>query len=228
VGLTVRERRELTLLRRIIAQRLGQSSREAIHVTLHRDVSTSALLALRAEEGEVRPSIEDFVIKACALSLQEYPAFNALFTEGTHQIIDEVNIGIAVDTERGLVVPVLKDVHRLTLLEIAARRADLVQRTKQWRHRPEDLEEGTFTLSNLGPLGVDAFTPIINPPQVAILGVGRIRERSALDGGELRAKTTMTLSLSFDHRVVDGADAARFLQGVTRGLEAPEVLVRSA
>ncbi len=224
MALTVRERRQLTPLRRIIAERLGESYQHAVHVTLHRHVTVSALLEFRDTQSPGQPSIEDFVIKACALALQDHPAFNALFTDGVHQLVEEVNIGIAVDTDRGLVVPVLKDAHRLTLAEIAAQRRDLVERTRHWRHRREDLEEGTFTVSNLGVLGIDAFTPIINPPQVAILGVGRIRPWPGTGAGGEPGGATMALSLSFDHRVVDGADAARFLQAIAERIEAPQRL----
>lgn len=213
------------MLRRIIAERLGQSAREAIHVTLHSECDASALLELRSRTDPLRPSIEDFVIKASALALQAHPDFNALFIDGVHQLIDEVNIGIAVDTDRGLVVPVLKNVHRLTLVEITALRKDLVERTRQWRHRPEELEEGTFTLTNLGPWGIDAFTPIINPPQIAILGMGRVRESLGASPVGLPAKATMPLSLSFDHRVADGADAARFLQAIGQAIADPLMLV---
>lgn len=225
MGLTVRERRQLTPLRRLIAERLGQSAREAVHVTLHSDIDATALVELRSRMAPDRPSIEDFVIKACGLVLQAHPAFNAWFIDGVHQFFEEVNVGIAVDTDRGLVVPVLKNVHRLTLVEITAQRRDLVERTRQWRHRPEDLEEGTFTLTNLGPWGIDAFTPIINPPQIAILGVGRMREPVGSGTVGPNANATMTLSLSFDHRVADGAAAAHFLQAIGQAIAAPDVLV---
>jgi pyruvate/2-oxoglutarate dehydrogenase complex dihydrolipoamide acyltransferase (E2) component len=215
VTLTIREERPLSPMRRLIAERLGRHEREVVRVTLHRDVDVSALAFHRARRPDP-PSVEDYVIRACALALQEHPSFNALVSDGVHRLAAEVNIGIAVQTERGLVVPVLKDAHRLGVGEIARRRRDLVDRTRSWRHRPEDLEEGTFTVTNLGPFGVDAFTPVINPPQVAILGIGRVR-------GE-PPSAVMTLSLSFDHRVADGAEAATFLQAIARALTEPGLL----
>jgi pyruvate dehydrogenase E2 component (dihydrolipoamide acetyltransferase) len=132
-----------------------------------------------------------------------------------------VNVGVAVDTPGGLVVPVIRDADGLTLAEIARRRSDLSERARLGRLTPQDLELGVFTLTNLGMFPVDAFDAILNPPQAAILAVGRIKERALVEGGSVVAAPMMTLSLSVDHRVLDGAMAARFLGDFVEWIETP-------
>ena len=199
---TVAETRSLSGMQQTVAERLGESSREAVHVTLNRSVDATALTETlaAAHDAEVEVSLIDLLIVATCEALEAHPSFNATFEDGEHQLVEEVNVGVAVDLDGGLVTPVLPDVAGKCAETIAEGRRNLVDRVRDGEFTSDDLAGGTFTVTNLGPFGVDHFDPVIDPPQVAILGVGRIRE----DG-------TLTLSLSFDHRVVNGADAARFL-----------------
>lgn len=212
---TVTEARPLSGMQRTIADRLSESYGEAVHVTLNRSFDTSALTATvtAAREAGVTVSITDLLVKAVGAALSAHPAFNAVFEDEEHRLIEEVNVGVAVDIDRGLVTPVIGTVTEKTADEVNTVRRNLTDRVQSGAFTMDDLEGGTFTISNLGMFGVDHFDPIINPPQVAILGVGRTR-----DDGE------MTLSLSFDHRVVNGADAARFLDTVVETATSPQVL----
>jgi len=214
---TVTEERTLSPMRRTIAERLGESYRNAVHVTLSREVDAEALVdvADRADEelgGEV--SLLDVLLLAVSETLEQHPAFNATFEDGTHRVYEEHNLAVAVAIEAGLVTPVIADVGGKSLAEVAAERRRVTDLVQAGDHSMSDLQGSTFTVSNLGPLGVDSFTPIINPPEVAILGVGRTRGRARPDGdGEgVEFHRGMTLDLSIDHRVVDGADGARFLR----------------
>ena len=223
-------------MRRTIAQRLGESYRNAIHVTVSRAVDAEALLAA-AEEADERfdahISLVDLLLAALSATLETHPEFNATFEDGVHTIYEEHNLGVAVAVEDGLLTPVLADAGKLSLPELAAERRRLTERVQAGEHAMSDLRNGTFTVSNLGPLGIDSFTQIINPPEVAILGIGRLRERArpavGESEGESRDEITfrreLTFDLSVDHRVVDGADAARFLATLGEHLTAAEEFV---
>jgi uncharacterized OsmC-like protein len=211
----VRERRQLVGVRRTIAERLQRSHREAPHVTEHRDVDVEPMLAaLEACREEYDPdlSLVDLLVAAVAETLTEHPEFNATLEDDTHVLYDDVNVCVAVDTDAGLVAPVIREVGSKSLTELAESRRDVTESAQNGEYAPEDLTGGTFTVSNLGVLGVDSFTPIINPPQVAILGIGRPHGEVVGDGADSRTRRHVTFSLSFDHRAVDGADAARFLE----------------
>jgi pyruvate dehydrogenase E2 component (dihydrolipoamide acetyltransferase) len=205
---TVREERSSTPMRKTIANRLQQSYREAVHVTASRDIDAGPLLSV-ADAAEV--SVVDVLLRALSDSLAAHPAFNATFEDGTHRLYEEHNVGVAVDIEDGLVTPVVADLGSKSLAEIAERRQVLTERVRDGDYTMSTFRGGTFTVSNLGPLGVDSFTPVINPPEVAILGVGRTTDRAVPTGDGVERRRELTLDLSFDHRVVDGADAARFL-----------------
>jgi pyruvate dehydrogenase E2 component (dihydrolipoamide acetyltransferase) len=159
-----------------------------------------------------------------ARALREQPGINARLTERGIEQVAEINIGVAVDTERGLLVPVVHDVAGRDLLQIQQALAELVERALAGRSLPDDLSGGTFTITNLGMFEVDAFTPIINPPESAILGVGRIIAKPVAVDRQVVVRDRMTLSLSFDHRLIDGAPAARFLQRVKQLVERPFAL----
>ena len=213
---TVSEEREQSAMRATIADRLGRSHREAPQVTVTREVDVEAALAAvdRADEGAaVDVSVVDVVLAAVSLTLRDHPAFNATFQtdDAVHTLYREHNVGIAVDVDDGLLTPVLADVRSLTSRTIAERRRRLVERVRAGEYAAETLSGGTFTVSNLGVLGTDTFTPIVNPPEVAILGLGRVRDRAVPADGGIDCRRHAAFSLSFDHRVVDGADAARFL-----------------
>lgn len=203
---TVSERRELTSVQKTVAERLGESYRSAVHVTVDREVPTESLQSVvsAADNRGIDISLTDLLLKAVGAQMAAHPEFNALVrTEEESlilELIEEINVSLAVDIDAGLVTPVIPSVGDSHIEDIADTRRKVTQRALDDEYTTEDLSGGTFTVSNLGMLGIDSFDAVINPPQVAILGVGRIRD----DG-------RMTMSLTFDHRVVNGADAARFM-----------------
>ena len=167
------------------------------------------------------PTYTDLIVRLTGVALGMYPALNARL-EGERLVISrDIHIGIAVDTEDGLLVPVVRDVQRKSLQQIAEETRPLVEGARARSLRPEQLRGGTFTVSNLGMYGIDAFAPIINLPECAILGVGRIVTKPAVVDGEIVPRDHMTLTLTFDHRVVDGGPAARFLNTVREFVEEP-------
>lgn len=226
---TLRDEQPLSEMRRTIADRLGQSYRESVHVTVHREADAESLLtAVEIAQQEVDPdvSVIDIVLLALSATLETYPKFNATFEDGSHRVYEEHNIGLAVDLDHGLITPVLANVGEMSLTDLVAERQRLTERALSGEYTPAELRGGTFTVTNLGPFAIESFTPIINPPEVAILGVDSTVERAqrgADDGVEFRRM--LPLDLSFDHRVVDGADAARFLDTLVDHLETPWSLV---
>ncbi len=228
----------ITPLRRTIANRMVASLRQTAPVTLTAEIDVTTLIEFREQlkrGGEsLIPSITDCFVKLTAIALQEHPALNARWRDDAIELFDEIHIGIAVDTNEGLLVPVVRDAHRQSVFEIARQSRDLIEKARVRRLTSQELQGGTFTITNLGSLGIDAFTPIINFPETAILGLGRIQTRSAAarDNSTTRPRSPnqqiMTLSLTFDHRVLDGAPAARFLQSLTRlaTTDLPSLFVR--
>lgn len=218
------ERRPLDGVRRTIASRLGQSYREAIHVTVGRRADAEALLAATDAAAAVAPeaTLTDVLLRALSATLAAHPAFNATFEDSEHRLYDDQHISLAVDADVGLVAPVIRGINELSFDDLVAARRSLVDRVQEGAYTTDDLRGGTFTVSNLGPGGVEWFTPIINPPQVAILGVNAIERQAVPDAsGDPTFHRVLPLSLTFDHRVVDGADAARFLDTLVGHLEAP-------
>jgi pyruvate dehydrogenase E2 component (dihydrolipoamide acetyltransferase) len=218
------ERIPLTSVRRTIAQRLT----DAWQIPVFQLVSTAemtavdSLLSRRRElEPEVRFTVTDVLVTICAAALMRHREVNAEFTDDALVLHRSASIGIAAATVRGLVVPVLHDAERLSLHEVSAARADLVARARAGTLRYDDLEGGTFTISNLGMFGLDQFTAVLNPPQAAILAVGSTQERPVVRDGDVVARPTMTMTLTCDHRAVDGAPAAAFLDTVKALLEEP-------
>lgn len=169
------------------------------------------------------PSINDFILWASAQGLRDFPLLNAAFTDKGIQIFSDINIGVAVAIEDGLVVPVIRNADRLTLQQLARQSRELAEKAARKKLFPLDYEGGTFTVSNLGMFGVDTFVAIINPPQCAILAVGQVAQRAVPQGEEIVIRPTMAMALSADHRIVDGVVAARFLQEVKGLLEKPRV-----
>lgn len=222
---TVVEERSLSGMRSTIARRLSESW-EVPHVTVDRRIDAEAIFEAADEAGD-GVSITDIVLKAVSESLAQHPTINSTFEDGVHRVYREHNIGFAVDVEQGLVTPVLRDVRTKSVAEIARERGERTDRVQNQRHDPSDLQNGTFTVSNLGMFGIDSFTPIINPPQVAILGVTAVREEPRRTERGLTFRRTIGFSLSFDHRVVDGADAARFLDTLATTLEAADELLEA-
>lgn len=226
----------LTTLRRVIGERMSRSAFSAPHVTLFTEAEATNLVSARSQLNEelashapgaspVKISYNALFAALVARALREHPYLNArLEPDGIH-LIPAINIALAVDTERGLVTPVLRGVDRLSLTAIQAGYDALIGRALAGKSLPEDFEDGTFTITNLGALEVDGFTPIINPPQAAILGIGRIVEKPVAREGTVVVRPMVTLSLSFDHRIVDGAPAGRFLQRLKQLVERPMALV---
>jgi len=214
-------------MRRTIAARMVESCRTTAPVTLTTTADATNLVNLRGQfqaagpEGRDLPGYTDFLIKLTAMAMREHPMLNARWDEDRLVIPDEPHIGIAVDTEEGLLVPVIRGAAGLALGQIVERTRDLVRRARERRLRPDEMQGGTFTITNLGAFGVEAFTPIINPPECAVLGLGRIAREPVMLGDQVGARERMRLSLTFDHRIVDGAPAARFLQALVRLIENP-------
>jgi pyruvate dehydrogenase E2 component (dihydrolipoamide acetyltransferase) len=224
----------LTGLRRIIAERMSTSHQTTARVTLTTEVDATSLVEMRnrlkasvTDEWGFTPAYNDLLGVIVAQALSEFPYMNARLSEDGQSIrqLPHVHLGIAVDTERGLLVPVVRDAHQKRLRAFGAEFRTLLQRAQAGKSLPDDLTGGTFTITNLGAYGIDAFTPIINLPETAILGVGRIRPKPAVHDGEIAARQMGTLSLTFDHRLVDGAPAARFLQRVSSLVQNPYLLL---
>ncbi len=221
------ERMPLSGVRAVIAERMMASASTTAAYTLTIEADAGALLKWReslkaaAKEGERAPSFNDLLARLLVVALREYPDLNA-HLEGNEIVrSSSINIGVAVDTARGLVVPVLRDVQALSVREIAAGAAEMVARARAGQLTPDDMSGGTFTISNLGMFDIDAFTPIINVPEVAILGVGRIAEKPVVRRGKIVARPMVVFSLTADHRLVDGAPGARFLQRFKQLVESP-------
>lgn len=212
---------------RLMAERTTQSWTTIPHFFLLREVSAEALVAWReraTRETAEKVTYTDLLVRVVAAALRRHPRLNASWQQGSVTLNDEINVGLAVAVAEGLVVPVVHQADDLTLGGIARRRADLVARAQAGRLRPRDLADGTFTVSNLGMYGVDAFNAIINAPQAAILAVGRVAERVVPVDGQPAVRPVITLSLSCDHRVVDGARGAEFLATVAGLIEDPSGL----
>ena len=204
-----------TTIRQTIARRMVAGVTDAAPVTLHVKADATNLVALRnflKVDGPDCPSYNDMIIKLCAVALHQHPMLNAQWREEGIFVPDVVNISVAVDTEVGLMVPVVHDVSGKSLDEIATNSRQLIEASRNRQITTEQMENGTFTVSNLGVFGIEYFTPIINLPQCAILGIGSIRKEPIMDGGGVVNKDQLPLSLTFDHRIVDGAPAAKFLQ----------------
>jgi pyruvate dehydrogenase E2 component (dihydrolipoamide acetyltransferase) len=221
----------LSNLRAAIGRRMKAAKEEAPHFYLTIEVDAAPLMDLRAQLNErLEPqgeklSVNDFIVKATALALRQFPNLNASWTE--HHILrhGQVNIGIAVAVEDGLLTVVLREADRKPLRLIAEESRGLAKRARDGRVRPEDVEDSTFTVSNLGMFDIEEFIAIINPPEAAILAVGGVREVPVLQEGEIRAGRRMKLTLSADHRVTDGAEGARWLQVLRGYLEDPFLLL---
>ena len=209
-------------MRGAIAQRMHQSLQQMAQLTLHTETDVTGLVALREELKQTWPvTYTDLLIKACALALRQHPRLNATLEGESIKLLPDVHVGLAVALDEGLVVPVVHNADQKSLAEIARERARLVDRARANQLISAEISGGTFTITNLGAYDVVAFTPIVNPPEVAILGVGRIVDKVVVYQGKVAQRSMMTLSLSFDHRLVDGAPAAAFLQQISRLLQEP-------
>ena len=210
----------LTSLRRAIARRLTEAwQAPAFQISMTADMTRAQDLREHLRDQGV--TVTDVLTKLSAIALLRHREVNAQFADDELRIFPGTHIGLAVATERGLIVPVQREVERKSLVQIAAERKELVQRTREGKLSQEDLEGGTFTISNLGMYGVEIFTAVLNPPQAAILAVGAIEEKAVVENGGFVARPLMTMTLTCDHRAIDGAKAAEFLRELKMLLEEP-------
>ena len=213
-----------TRMRKAIARRLTESKSSVPHFYLVADCRVDALLELRRQVNEASPrkiSVNDFVVKAVAAALIEVPAANTIWTDSAARCFDEVDVAIAVSTDGGLLTPVLRGVESMSLLEVSSTIAELAERARAGRLLQEELEGGSFSVSNLGMYGVEQFSAILNPPQSGILAVGSAKERAIVVDGQVAIGSVMTVTLSADHRVLDGALAAEWLTAFVKKVETP-------
>jgi pyruvate dehydrogenase E2 component (dihydrolipoamide acetyltransferase) len=218
--------RPLTRIQLTAARRLSESKQNAPHFYLTVDVDMAEAMKLRTTlneqaEGSVKISVNDLVVKASAWALQRHPGINSSYRDGKLLLHDRINISVAIATDEGLVSPVVPDVDRKSLGQIARETRALVERARAAKLRSEDYADGTFTISNLGMFDIETFIAIINPPQAAILAVGAVRQVPVVRDGQLAVGEIMKITLSADHRATDGAGGARFLADIRRALEKP-------
>ena len=226
------ERIPLKGVRSIIVERMGTSVHTTARVTLVTEVDATEFVAARVrikdkveKDWGFAPGYNDLLARIVATALRRYPYMNARLTPDAIEILGHVNMGMAVDTERGLLVPVIRDADQKSLRQFGAEFRTMVEQARNNRLLPDNLTGGTFTITNLGMYDVDAFTPVINLPECAILGVGRIAPKPVARGEGVVVRQMLTLSLVFDHRLVDGAPAARFLQYIKQLIEEPYLLL---
>jgi pyruvate dehydrogenase E2 component (dihydrolipoamide acetyltransferase) len=218
-------------IRQTIATRMVQSLQTMAQVTLTTEVDVTDAMKLREglarhwHDGGLSPL--HVVLKATARALKEHPRMNAIQREHEIELVQEINVGVAVSLPEGLIVPTIRRADEKPLAQLARETHDLSNKAREGRASYDEVTGGTFTITNLGPYGIDAFTPIINAPQVGILGIGRVIEKPVVYQGEIAKRSMMFLSLTFDHRVIDGAPAAEFLHTVTAHLEDPWWMVAS-
>jgi pyruvate dehydrogenase E2 component (dihydrolipoamide acetyltransferase) len=223
VDLSNQEEIEMSSIWRIMVERTTSVWRDAPHFFLQRDVDASRLVHWREilTKNNLKVTYTDLLVKLAAYALQKHPRVNAAVKNGKLYQLTEINIGIAVAVDDGLVVPVIHHANEQSLSEIVDRRSALVEKARTNKLRPEDISGGTFTISNLGMFGVDTFLAVLNPPQAAILAVGRIADRVVPVNGQPVVRPKMVLSLSVDHRALDGARGAQFLDTLADLIEEP-------
>lgn len=219
-------------IRKVVAARMKDSINTAAHVSLTTEVDMSSAIDLRnrikdrvSDKHGVKVSINDIVIKCVAVALKEHPRINSVFTESEIIEKDEVNVGVAVALEEGIMVPVIRNTNKLSIGEIAAESKRLAGKARQGALLPDEYSGGTFTVSNLGMFGITQFTSIINQPESAILSVAKVVERAVVENGQIVIRPMANLTINFDHRPIDGSTAARFLARVKNLLEEPYELI---
>jgi len=226
-GIRVKEVIPLSPMREVIAKRMVESLQTMAQVTLMTKAVVDGLVDIRDEilkERGLRVTYTHLLVKIVATLLRKHPLLNATLEGDKIKVLDEINIGVAVAIDHGLIVPVIKSADKKSLEEIAKEADELARRAREGALTPDEVSGGTFTITNLGMYNVDCFTPIINPPEVAILGVGRIYKEPVVIGDELKIANVMCLSLTFDHRVIDGHTAAMFLKDLADVLSSKEKL----
>ncbi len=224
----VLEEIQLTPMRVRIAENLSRSVKEAVLTTITMEVRVDELVRIREHlPEEVRPSVTAFIVKAAALALRKYRVLNASLIGSKLMVFKEINVAVATTVEEGLLTPVVRNADVKSVAQIHKEIKELATKAREGRLSIDELKGSTFTVSNLGMFGVDVFTPILQPGQVGILGVGRIYDKLVMENGRVNVGKFMILSLSFDHRVVDGAEAAKFLLEIKKLLENPYLILLS-
>ena len=228
-NLKVKRAANLSGRKLVMARKMMKSISEKPHVTLMREINVKSFLDFRnkinkGKKKEHSISVNVLLLKTCAASLKKFPMFNAYKRNDEIIEFEEINLGFAVASREGLVVPVIKEVTGKTLDALNDEFRSLVAKTKENTLKEEDLQGGTFTITNLGKYHIEAFTPIINPPEIAVLGIGKIIEKPVVENSEIKIAPMMVLSLSFDHCAVDGATAAEFLDNICQFISEPETL----
>ncbi len=222
---------EMTKMQSVIAERMTAAKQTVPHFYATVEVEVDDLMALRKqingqlEDQGVKISVNDFVMKACALAVAEHPKLNSLWTNDGIELHETVNMAMAVALDAGLITPVIKDTANKTLSAISAASKDLAKRAREGGLKPEEYQGGTITVSNMGMFGVESFSAIINPPQAAIIAVSSILQRVTVKDGEMTPVSTMKLTLSADHRIANGAEGAQYMAEVKRLMESPMILV---
>ena len=231
-GITVKSSSPLEGIRKVIAERMSYSKSNIPHIVLNAKADATQLIDLREKFKEkilkkhgIKITYTDFILKSTAVALRENLEVNSTFSDGNYIIYDDVNIGVAVSLEGGLIVPIIFDCDKLGILNIAKKRIELVGKARDGRLSLEEISNGTFTVTNLGMYGIRSFSPIINPPQAAILAVGEIYTEPAVVNGKIKPESFIDLSVSCDHRIIDGMIGAKFLRRIVELIENPAELV---
>jgi pyruvate dehydrogenase E2 component (dihydrolipoamide acetyltransferase) len=227
---TVAETQQIpvTGIRKVIAERMYDSLQKSAQLTINMKVDVTKVITLQKETAELvqnrydyKLTITDFIARAVVLSLQQHQQMNSAYIDDKIHVYKQVHIGMAVALERGLVVPVIREADKLTLIDLSKSIKTLATKARKSQLSHEEMQGSTFTLSNLGVYGVDHFTPVLNPPEAGILGVGAVYDTPVFVGENIERRSILPLSLTFDHRVLDGAPASAFLQTVKKFLEDP-------
>lgn len=231
-GITIKSSSPLEGIRKVIAERMSYSRSNIPHIVLNAKADATQLIVLREKFKEkilekygIKITYTDFILKSTAVALRENLEVNSTFSDGNYIIYDDVNVGVAVSLEGGLIVPIIFDCDKLEILNIAKKRIELVGKAREGRLSLEEISNGTFTVTNLGMYGIRSFSPIINPPQAAILAVGEIYTEPAVVNGKIKPESFIDLSVSCDHRIIDGITGAKFLRRIVELIENPAELV---
>lgn len=231
-GITIKSSSPLEGIRKVIAERMSYSKSNIPHIVLNAKADATQLIVLREKFKEkilkkhgIKITYTDFILKSTAVALRENLEVNSTFSDGNYIIYDDVNVGVAVSLEGGLIVPIIFDCDKLEILNIAKKRIELVGKAREGRLSLEEISNGTFTVTNLGMYGIRSFSPIINPPQAAILAVGEIYTEPAVVNGKIKPESFIDLSVSCDHRIIDGMIGAKFLRRIVELIENPAELV---
>ncbi len=221
-------------MRKVIAERMLGSLQTSAQLTLTMKADVTDLLAIQNQVGEralkhydVKLTVTDFIAQAVILSLKRHKEMNSAYIDDQIQVFDSIHLGIAVSLEKGLVVPVIHNAETASLIQLSKKAKDAARKARQGQLSTDELKGSTFTISNLGAYGIEHFTPILNPPETGILGIGSAYDTPIYKGEELQRRTILPLNLTFDHRVVDGAPAAEFLRTIKQYLEEPILLLFS-